>query len=306
MRDDTGVDRRHSRHPVVAFLGLMLAPVSRALSATDLAVNVTPGAACVLDSVRNQGEGLEVACYGGETLADGEVCITHVCVYRNPTNLFVGFFVIDNVAESLADAIAAAEITGAAPAASAPVSGCDAWVIGSAIFVRSGSTVQHTAITYRWRPFGADPARKAIPTSFDSVGVELADPDVGVFEFCGYLEAEYDAEDIADGDILTEIPLPPVYGKIGRLLYAVTEPITTAAKTTTLAVHIGDDPVTGPGGAFAGTKALGAAAAIGTAATADHGFGPGDTLSLVASDTTAFVEGRVSFKVELFRRVYAH
>ncbi len=96
---------------------------------------------------------------------------------------------------------------------------------------------------------------------------------------------------LADGDIVTEFT-PGFAGSIVAYSFVVTDPATTAAKLSTLNLEIGTTDLTG--GALALTSAnctpLGKvtdAAAI----TAANRFGAGDTISLEASSTTAFIEG---------------
>jgi len=98
---------------------------------------------------------------------------------------------------------------------------------------------------------------------------------------------------IADGDVLTDLPL----GFAGKFLdidaYVIT-PVTTAAKLSTLSLEIGATAVTG--GAVALTSAnctpIGAKVS-GSAITGANSFGIGDTMTIVAASTTAFVEGTI-------------
>lgn len=96
---------------------------------------------------------------------------------------------------------------------------------------------------------------------------------------------------LADGDIVTTYT-PGFAGSIVKISFVVTDPVTTAAKLSTLNLEIGTTDLTG--GALALTSAnctpLGAvidAAAI----TAANRFGAGDTISVEASSTTTFIEG---------------
>ncbi|HEX8851219.1 MAG TPA: hypothetical protein VF761_16960 [Gemmatimonadaceae bacterium] len=96
---------------------------------------------------------------------------------------------------------------------------------------------------------------------------------------------------VANGDVLTNYT-PGFAGKITKVAFAITDPVTTAAKATTLNLEIGTTDVTG--GAIALTSAnstpLGAVIA-GTAITAANTFTASSTISVEASSTTAFVEG---------------
>lgn len=99
--------------------------------------------------------------------------------------------------------------------------------------------------------------------------------------------------DLADGDVLTDMPLG-FAGKVLSVDAYVTTPVTTGAKLSTLALEIGAVAVTG--GAVALTSAnctpIGAKVA-GTAVTALNAFGVGDTLTITAASTTTFVEGAI-------------
>jgi len=93
--------------------------------------------------------------------------------------------------------------------------------------------------------------------------------------------------------VLTDLPL----GFAGKFLdidaYVIT-PVTTAAKLSTLSLEIGATAVTG--GAVALTSAnctpIGAKVS-GSAITGANSFGIGDTMTIVAASTTAFVEGTI-------------
>lgn len=92
-------------------------------------------------------------------------------------------------------------------------------------------------------------------------------------------------------DVLTNFT-PGFAGAITSVAFAVTVPVTTAAKATTLNLEIGTTNLTG--GVVALTSAnctpLGAVIA-GTAITANNTFGATDTISIEASSTTQFSEG---------------
>ena len=96
---------------------------------------------------------------------------------------------------------------------------------------------------------------------------------------------------VADGDVVTDI-IPGFAGTISKVQFLVTDPVTTATKLTTLGLEIGAVAVTG--GAVALTSAnctlLGKAIA-GTAITATNVFTNAQKISVVASATTAFIEG---------------
>mgnify|MGYP007073182467 CR=1 FL=1 len=94
------------------------------------------------------------------------------------------------------------------------------------------------------------------------------------------------------GDVLTTWT-PGHRGKILDMDFAVSKPVTTAAKAATLNAEIGTTNLTG--GAIALTSAnctpLGAIVA-GSAITADNVFGASDTVSIEAASVTQFSEGQ--------------
>lgn len=96
---------------------------------------------------------------------------------------------------------------------------------------------------------------------------------------------------VADGDVLTTLT-PGFNGTITKLEFAVTDPVTTGSKATSLNAEIGTTNVTG--GVVALTSAnctpLGAVVS-GSAITAANTFSSTDTISIEASSTTAFAEG---------------
>jgi len=96
---------------------------------------------------------------------------------------------------------------------------------------------------------------------------------------------------VADGDVLTAFT-PGFKFKILSLAFAVTVPVTTGSKATTLNMEIGTTNLTG--GALALTSAnctpIGAVVAA-SAVTAANTGSAAATVSVEASSTTAFVEG---------------
>jgi hypothetical protein len=98
---------------------------------------------------------------------------------------------------------------------------------------------------------------------------------------------------VADGDVVTSLPIPHKF-KILAVDAYVTQEVTTAAKLTSLNVEIGATNLTG--GVVALTSAncatLGAKVA-GSAVTAANSGAAADVISVEASSTTAFVEGEV-------------
>lgn len=102
----------------------------------------------------------------------------------------------------------------------------------------------------------------------------------------------------ANGDMVTTYT-PGYAGRVKKISVVVTDPVTTAAKLTTLNLEIGTTDLTG--GAVALTSAnqtpIGAVVA-GTAITAGNTFSAIDTISLEASATTTFIEGECDVVIE--------
>jgi hypothetical protein len=96
---------------------------------------------------------------------------------------------------------------------------------------------------------------------------------------------------VADGDVLTNYT-PGFAGTIKKVAFAVTDPVTTGAKLSTLNLEIGTTNVTGGAVALTSSNSgtLGAVVA-GTAVTANNTFTASSTISIEASSTTAFAEG---------------
>ncbi len=96
---------------------------------------------------------------------------------------------------------------------------------------------------------------------------------------------------LADGDIVTAL-VPGISGKITKVQFVVTDPVTTADKLATLNLEIGTTNVTG--GVISLTSAnctpLGAVVA-GTAVSANNTLAAASELSVEAASVTAFVEG---------------
>lgn len=135
------------------------------------------------------------------------------------------------------------------------------------------------------RPSGAAQAALTNSTT-GSAGTTLA-AGVGVY----ILLLPIALAGVADGDVLTAFTLGHKF-KILGVDFAVTTPVTTADKLSTLNLEIGSTDLTG--GAVALTSAnctpLGAVVA-GSAVTGANTGAAGDTISVEASSTTAFAEG---------------
>jgi hypothetical protein len=281
-------------YPRVRLLGLFLAPfLAAALSATDLGVQVSPGQAIVGEQVQTFAGRDKIACFSGETLADGSEVQSALVVHPTGTGKFT-IAVVDGAAATAGASVAPtfAAITSAV--------GTSSWAILGVVTVsRTGSAIT-TTIDHTARPFDLDRADKYTggdeePDAPIQGGAEVAPR----YKPWGRLPlGTFDAASIANGDVLTDLPLPRLNGRIRRWGYTVTRAISTGAKTATLALEIGSTAVTGSSAAVASTKALGASAAIGTI-TAAADFAPGDTLSIVASAVTAFTDGTIAFWADI-------
>jgi len=96
---------------------------------------------------------------------------------------------------------------------------------------------------------------------------------------------------IADGDLVTSL-VPGFAGTIEKLMYIVTDPVTTALKESTLNLEIGSTNVTGGVLSLASATMTPLGAVINaTAITANNTFNATDAISIEASSTTAFIEG---------------
>lgn len=114
-----------------------------------------------------------------------------------------------------------------------------------------------------------------------------------------YLDFEIDLALVADGDLVTDF-VPGFAGEIISDKFVVTDPVTTAAKLTNLHLEIGAVPVTG--GVIAITSALATPLGkviAGSAVTALNTFTATDAISIVAADTTAFVEGAGTVEIRV-------
>lgn len=126
---------------------------------------------------------------------------------------------------------------------------------------------------------------------FVSAGVVVVEYDVFLGETQHILAIPVDLASIAAADYITQIN-PGFAGRIKAMQFNVTKAATTAAKLATLTPKVSATLVTG--GAVALTSAnctpVGAKVA-GSAITAGATFKASDTLSIVGSAVTAFVEG---------------
>jgi len=133
-----------------------------------------------------------------------------------------------------------------------------------------------------------------ISSSLVRVQLKLAQnvPDAVSYSY-GMMCIPIDLATIADGDIVTDLPLDFV-GEIVSVNAFAKVVASTADKLSTLHLEIGAVAVTGGAVALttAGLDTLGKVVA-GSAVSAANAFAATDTLSVVAASTTAFIEGEI-------------
>jgi len=103
--------------------------------------------------------------------------------------------------------------------------------------------------------------------------------------------------DISDADVMTNL-VPWFNGTVERLIVIVSTPVTTADDLSTVTVQIGSTAVTGTATEMTSANMATLGVVKNNAATgapANKAFTTNDTLSLVASSTTAFAEGSATF-----------
>lgn len=111
---------------------------------------------------------------------------------------------------------------------------------------------------------------------------------------------QVDLADISDADVLTDYPLT-FDGEIERFIVTVCTPVTTAGDASTLNLVIThgatDTTVSGTATAMTSANMTPLGLVKNNAATGNNTFLSGDTLSIVASSTTAFAEGSAQLVV---------
>jgi len=300
---DTGLnalgvsESRGVRRAIGARLCLYMAA---ALSSTSLKVACEPGEVVIDHRVAQLASVAEITVNSGNTLADGYAIRATLVAYWDES--------AGKVKRSMVEGAAAATASAAAPtdAAIETAVGTDAYVkLGTVTFSRSGSAISvsldHTVRPQGvysdsgWRASGADEAPGGALIGGSSVAA--------LYRPWGKITHTVDAANIADGDILTNLPLPRIYGKIVGWRVVTEKAISTGAKGTTPNLEIGTTNVTGSDSvAMSGTSALGTVLALG-APTAANTFSPGDTLSIEAASTTTYIEGRFRFEIDIDERV---
>lgn len=294
---DTGVQRLSPSLAMIALIGLLILPSENAQAANDLSVRLTPGVAIIDDHAQQFSGRGDVVINSGNTLAASSEVISDVVVYYNEA-VATSFIVVVDGAAALTSAGAVAptdaEVVAALPNAAYKWARC-----GRVKFARdSGSAITLSYIDHTVRPLGVDPAAKtAVVSELDVIG------DAEVYQFSHRERFRVTASLIADGDGLTNKPVPPFHGKIGGWRVITETAVTTGAKGTTPNLEIGTTNVTGSDSvAMAGTSARGVVLALG-APTAANTFKPGDTYSIEFASTTPYIEGAFCFEVDFYRLV---
>lgn len=275
-------------------LGCRFLPALAALTASALAFGLEPGEIGVDDHVMQYPGDDSIAVYSGETLAASkEIKSATIAYYSEALNRVV-VTQVDGAPAAHGSAVwpTEAELSTAAGGAKYTV------VIGVVFRTDGSSVVSLYQVDYSIRTFDVDTVRK--------FGTDNRTPDDAtgnVYRFHSRMSWSVDAADIANGDVITEAPLPPIFGKVNAWRVVCEKAISTGAKTATLNLEIGTTNVTSTATAYAGTKALGVVTEL-TAPTAANEFKPGDKLSVEAASVTAFTEGRVKIEVDIFERLY--
>lgn len=286
---DTRLETFQAPQKVMRVEGCKVRRPYAALSASALAVLLEPGIVVVNSKVR-QVASQSLTLNGGSTLAASKDLYSAIVAEYIPE--------VDGINISVVNGTVAA--TGAATAPTdAEIEAAlidDAHPYTLLAMVKSstdGSSVVTHEIDHRVRSFGVPTTGKnaARAADYDQ------ESDAAVYKPWGKDSLIIDAADIANGDLLTNKPLPLIYGRIARYRIICEKAITTAAKTTDLNLEIGTTNCTGTT-TYAGTKALGTVTE-GTALSANNTFAPGANWSIEAANTTAFVEGRLRIEIDI-------
>lgn len=129
----------------------------------------------------------------------------------------------------------------------------------------------------------------ALPTALTDNSTGTASNTIAAGVGCQTVAFYIEAATIANGDLLTTY-VPGYAFKILKFDARCAKAVTTGSKASDLNLEIGTTNVTGGIIGLAGTYALGAAQA-GSAITAANTGTASDSISIEASNTTAFVEG---------------
>lgn len=167
-------------------------------------------------------------------------------------------------------------------AVEAALTGSDGLHLGTASTDRVGLY----GVTPVVRPSGSSQAALTDSTT-GTAGTTLA-AGAGVFT----LSVPVDLPSVADGDIL--VAFTPGYKfKVLSATFAVTKPVTTGAKATTITAKIGSNAITGFSVALTSANCTPIGALVASSAiTAANTGAANATFTLTAGSTTAFAEGQ--------------
>lgn len=294
---DTRQDNLSLHERAMRAEGCTLRPSRTTIAADALCIDVLPGV-LVIDDHPVVYAGVEALdCNPGATLSALSEQWVAVVAYWNEAISEAAVIAVEGT-EALSTA-GASQPTEATIQAELPDSSYPYIVLGVVLFKKTASAIYVDKIDHLSRPFGVFSSSKIAAASDTSP--HRADGDGAVYRLHSKIRITRAAAAIANGDLLTEYPVD-FYGKIGGGRVITDVAITTAAKTTTLNAEIDTTNVTGWGGAFAGTSALGVVTEL-SPATAAHTFRPGQKISIEAASTTAFVEGTVTIELDLYELV---
>lgn len=173
--------------------------------------------------------------------------------------------------------------------------------VGQRVYVADSATVTKTASNgvYVGRIIRVDSATSVW------VDLEYGAPATGTVAGRSILTIPVKLAKLANGDIVTTFT-PGFAGTIEKISFVVTDPATTADKAATLNLEIGTTDVTG-GVLSLTTTACGTLGKVtdATAITGNNAFEDDDTISVEATNVTAFVEGEGALLIVLGHTVEA-
>ena len=174
--------------------------------------------------------------------------------------------------------------------------------VGQRVYVADSATVTKTASNgvYVGRIIQVDSATSVW------VDLEYGAPATGTMADRSILSIPVKLAAVkADGDVVTAFT-PGFAGTIEKISFVVTDPATTADKAATLNLEIGTTDVTG-GEVSLTTTACGTLGKVtdATAITGNNAFKDDDTISVEATNVTAFAEGEGALLIVLGHTVEA-
>lgn len=297
MQNDTGKEQLIPRVPKIGVIGCCLVASEVALSTSSHKLDRLPGRVTIDDVVQQVPAASQIDFDLGTLTASSEKAFRYIAYYNEAVG---GIFFLAVVGSEALTSVGASYPTDAQVEAALPNAEYSWTEVQRGKFARSsGTVVTVTVYDLTGRAYDVPTASKDPAAGYGSKN-PLGD---AVYRYFETVRHTIDAADITNADILTDLPFPLYNGKILRWRVVAEKAVTTAAKTTLPHLEIGAVAVTGTDGqAVAGLFTKGAVLALG-APTAAQTFAPGDVWSIVAASTTAFVEGRFRFEVELGRLV---